>query len=378
MGTAVPKQYLPLAGSTVIEHSLAVLLRCEFVESVVVVIGKDDQYAGECAGLRRPEVSLCHGGASRSASVLAGLEALQLVAQPDDWVLVHDAVRPCVSIADITKLAQCVTASGRGGILAEKVVDTIKRVDGQQCIVETVKRDDLWRAQTPQMFRIGALHDALARAIEDGREITDEASVMEDCGQPIQLVAGSPSNLKVTIPDDLKTAGLYLLVGGVITMRIGHGYDVHRFSDTDSNGGIVLGGVSIAHPRELLAHSDGDVLIHAVCDALLGAIGACDIGHHFPDTDDAIAGVDSRRLLREVVQQVAAAGWQLANMDSTIIAQTPKMAPHIDSMRRLMAQDLQVATSRVNVKATTTEKLGFAGRSEGIAAHAVVLLEAKA
>jgi 2-C-methyl-D-erythritol 2,4-cyclodiphosphate synthase len=161
-------------------------------------------------------------------------------------------------------------------------------------------------------------------------------------------------------------------------MRIGHGYDVHRFSDHDSDMGIVLGGVHISHPRELLAHSDGDVLIHALCDALLGAIGAGDIGHHFPDTDDAIAGIDSRRLLRDVVQKVAQKGWQLANMDSTIIAQAPKMAPHIQTMRAMLAQDLEVGIDRVNVKATTTEKLGFAGRSEGIAAHAVVLLEPKA
>lgn len=159
-------------------------------------------------------------------------------------------------------------------------------------------------------------------------------------------------------------------------MRIGHGYDVHRFSDSDSEGGIVLGGVQIAHHRELLAHSDGDVLIHALCDALLGAVGAGDIGHHFPDTDDTLAGIDSRRLLQDVAQKVTAQGWQLANMDSTIIAQTPRMAPHIEAMRTILAQDLGVAVELVNIKATTTEKLGFVGRSEGIAAHAVVLLEA--
>lgn len=159
-------------------------------------------------------------------------------------------------------------------------------------------------------------------------------------------------------------------------MRIGHGYDVHRFGDSESDAGIVLGGVRITHHRELLAHSDGDVLIHAVCDALLGAIGAGDIGRHFPDTDDAIAGIDSRLLLREVVKKVEAAGWRLANMDSTVVAQAPKMAPHIDAMRGVLAQDLNAGFDCVNVKATTTEKLGFAGRSEGIAAHAVVLLEA--
>ncbi len=155
-------------------------------------------------------------------------------------------------------------------------------------------------------------------------------------------------------------------------MRIGHGYDVHRFGDGD---GIVIGGVRIAHDRGLVAHSDGDVLIHALCDALLGAIAAGDIGRHFPDTDPANAGIDSRLLLREVTRRVHAAGWALANLDTTIVAQAPQMAPHIEAMRRNLAADLAVGIDRVNVKATTTERLGFAGRGEGIAAHAVVLLE---
>ena len=158
-------------------------------------------------------------------------------------------------------------------------------------------------------------------------------------------------------------------------MRIGHGYDVHRFCDGD---GIVIGGVHIPHDRALQAHSDGDVLIHALCDALLGAIGQGDIGRHFPDTDAANAGIDSRILLRRVVQRVHDAGWVLANMDATIVAQAPKMAPHITGMCSKLAGDLQVGASQVNVKATTTETLGFTGREEGIAVHAVVLLEAAA
>ena len=158
-------------------------------------------------------------------------------------------------------------------------------------------------------------------------------------------------------------------------MRIGHGYDVHRFSDTECSDGLVLGGVRIPYTRQLEAHSDGDVLIHAICDALLGAMGQGDIGHHFPDTDPANAGIDSRCLLRDVVQIMNAKGWRLSNLDSTIIAQAPKMSPHINTMRAALAADLGVSQECVNVKATTTEKLGFAGRGEGIAAHAVVLLE---
>ena len=155
-------------------------------------------------------------------------------------------------------------------------------------------------------------------------------------------------------------------------MRIGHGYDVHRFEDGD---GIILGGVNIPHTHGLAAHSDGDVLVHAVCDALLGAIGRGDIGRHFPDTDPANAGIDSRELLRSVMQHVISAGYRVGNLDATIIAQAPKMAPHVDAMCANLAADLQVARGQVNVKATTTEKLGFTGRGEGIAAHAVVLLE---
>lgn len=160
-------------------------------------------------------------------------------------------------------------------------------------------------------------------------------------------------------------------------MRIGHGYDVHRFDESGGNG-VVLGGVTIAHERGLLAHSDGDVLLHAICDALLGAIGAGDIGRHFPDTDPANADIDSRVLLRRVVALVKHEGWCLANVDATLVAQAPKMAPHIDAMRANIATDLEAEPARVNVKATTTERLGFAGREEGIAAHAVVLLEAAA
>lgn len=160
-----------------------------------------------------------------------------------------------------------------------------------------------------------------------------------------------------------------------MSMRIGHGYDVHRFGEGDS---VVLGGVRIAHSAGLLAHSDGDVLLHAICDALLGAIGAGDIGRHFPDTDAANADIDSRILLRQVVQQVHDAGWAVANLDSTLVAQAPRMAPHVDAMRDNIAADLAVSPGQVNVKATTTERLGFAGREEGIAAHAVVLLQSLA
>ena len=158
-------------------------------------------------------------------------------------------------------------------------------------------------------------------------------------------------------------------------MRIGHGYDVHRFADDDGGEDLILGGVHIPYKRQLLAHSDGDVLIHAICDALLGAMGEGDIGHHYPDTDPANAGIDSRCLLRDVVEKMHGRGWCLSNLDSTIVAQAPKMATHIDAMKTNLAADLGVSPDRVNVKATTTEKLGFAGRGEGIAAHAVVLLE---
>lgn len=210
MGAPLPKQYLKVAGATVLEHSLSALLSCDFIEKVIVALNPLDKTAASVAALRDPGVFLVEGGEARSDSVLAGLAALQGLAAPDDWVLVHDAARPCIAPEDISALAQQVDSSGVGGILAVPMVDTVKRAGADNIVEQTLSRDELWSAQTPQMFRYESLYGALKSAAEQGLSITDEASAMELQGERVQLVAGSVSNLKVTVPDDLPLVGFYL------------------------------------------------------------------------------------------------------------------------------------------------------------------------
>ena len=210
MAAGLPKQYLQVAGATVLEHSLAALLQCDFIESVIIAIGPGDERASELAGLADPRVSFVEGGEQRSDSVLAALVALECLASPDDWVLVHDAARTCVTPGDISELARQVIGSGVGGILAQAMVDTVKRAGGNGLVVETLTREQLWCAQTPQMFRLGALRAALEQASSKGLAVTDEASAMELAGEAVQLVPGSPDNLKVTLPRDVDLAEFYL------------------------------------------------------------------------------------------------------------------------------------------------------------------------
>jgi 2-C-methyl-D-erythritol 4-phosphate cytidylyltransferase len=210
MGVPLPKQYLKVAGATVLEHSLSALLACDFIEKVIVALNPLDNTAASVAALRDPRVLLVEGGESRSDSVLAGLAALRSLAQPDDWVLVHDAARPCIAPGDISALAQQVCSSGVGGILAVPMVDTVKHAGTDNIVDQTLPRDELWCAQTPQMFRFERLYSALKSATQQGLVITDEASAMELQGERVQLVAGSVSNLKLTMPDDLPLIEFYL------------------------------------------------------------------------------------------------------------------------------------------------------------------------
>lgn len=210
MGSETPKQYLLINGVTLLEHSLLALLSCDAITSVTVALHSEDAYAGEIQLLQDPRVTTTTGGAERADSVLAALDDLGARAAADDWVLVHDAARPCLAVADIQRLIAAVISSGQGGILAERVVDTVKRATPQGTVEATLDRSCLWRAQTPQMFRLAQLRDALQRALQQGLAITDEASAMEITGQPVQLVPGASSNLKVTVPQDLALAAWYL------------------------------------------------------------------------------------------------------------------------------------------------------------------------
>ncbi len=382
MAAPVPKQYLRLGTATVLERTLSVLGAHPSVDGIVVALLADDPWWPRltpsslgCA-LRTVE-----GGAERADSVLNALQALKASGADDgDWVLVHDAARPCLTAGDLDRLIETLRNDPVGGLLAAPVADTIKRVGGDGMVESTVDRSRLWRALTPQMFRIGALSRALVGALAAGVRVTDEASAMEWAGHVPRIVEGSGRNIKITTPEDLVLAGHYLAetqdsrtteqeVEEGKVVRTGFGYDAHRFAEGDR---VRLGGVDIPHDRGLAAHSDGDVAIHALCDALLGAAALGDIGRHFPDDDPAYRGIDSRRLLRSVVGRLVRAGFGIVNVDLTIVAQAPRLAPFIDDMRDRLADDLGIGVDRVNVKATTTEGMGFAGRREGIAAYSVV------
>jgi len=369
LGADRPKQYLLLGDRTVLERTVGALLGCAWIEQVVVVVAPGDTTAIGLAGLSGSRCRIvATGGDTRRASVLAGLQAVADDARssPDDWVWVHDAARPGVDRDSLERLHAALDGEAVGAMLALPVADTVKRV-GPDRVLTTLDRERLWLAQTPQVFRLGALSSAL----ECHAAVTDEASAIEACGHSPTLVAGRRGNFKVTTMDDLEAMRGALTPHAHETMRIGQGWDVHALVPGRA---LVIGGVTIPHPFGLLGHSDADVLLHAITDALLGGAALGDIGRHFPDTDPRFAGADSRALLREAAARVRAAGWIAANVDCTVIAQAPRLAEHLPAMVDTIASDLGLATDRVNVKAKTAERLGYAGRGEGICAQAVVML----
>jgi 2-C-methyl-D-erythritol 4-phosphate cytidylyltransferase/2-C-methyl-D-erythritol 2,4-cyclodiphosphate synthase len=369
---APPKQYAPLLGATVLEWSLRALLAEPRVHAVVVALAADDvHWPGIAAKLQSPKLLTTIGGANRQDSVTNGLDFLSAQAAADDWVLVHDAARPCLSATDLCALLDAVDADkgSAGAVLAAPVVDTVKRELGDQ--VATVDRQGLWRALTPQVFGFAQLRRALTEATRAGVAVTDEAQAIERLGLRPALVQGSPFNVKITRVSDLGLAADILKMTENLTMRVGQGFDVHAFGEGDH---VILGGVRIAHPKGVVAHSDGDVVIHALCDAILGAMGDGDIGQHFPDSDPRYRGADSRVFLRVVAARMQAAGLKLINADVTVLAEAPRVAAHRAAMAANLSADLGTSAQLINIKATTTERLGFIGRGEGLAALASVLL----
>jgi 2-C-methyl-D-erythritol 4-phosphate cytidylyltransferase/2-C-methyl-D-erythritol 2,4-cyclodiphosphate synthase len=373
-----PKQYLPLAGKPVLCWSLDLLLDTPWLDGVVVVLNESDQHFASLPQSRHPKLILANGGAERADSVLAGLAALRARGAIDtDRVYVHDAARPCLLRTDLDALRE-EAVTDDGALLAAPLSDTLKRgdsgLDTGDRVQTTEPRERLWRALTPQCFALGLLGRALTEALAAGVAVTDESSAMEHAGYRPRLVSGAPDNLKITLPSDLLLAEAILRARRRpedICMRTGHGYDLHRL---EAGHGLVVGGVHIDCEWRVIAHSDGDVAIHALCDALLGAAGLGDIGRHFPDTDPAWAGADSRGLLRTVVARLAEAGWAPLNVDVSVVAQVPKLAPHIERMRERLAADLGLETDAVNLKATTHEGVDAIGEKRAIAAHAVCLL----
>jgi 2-C-methyl-D-erythritol 4-phosphate cytidylyltransferase / 2-C-methyl-D-erythritol 2,4-cyclodiphosphate synthase len=370
-GGEQPKQYARVAGRTLLEWSLQPFIddpRCLAI--VVAIAGEDREWPR--LTLPRGKVGAAPGGAERSDSVRNALVALESRAQPGDWVLVHDAVRPCLARDDLDRLVAQLALHPVGGLLAVPVADTLKRAGAAGEGATTVDRAGLWRALTPQMFRYGQLREALDAASASGRVPTDEAQAIEWHGGVPALVVGAATNIKVTTPADLAVARGWLEAGkDGVAMRIGSGFDVHAFGAGNS---VMLGGVRIPHSQGVVAHSDGDVVLHALCDALLGAAGLGDIGEHFRDDDPSWKGADSGGFVRAVLGMLRERSLEVVNADVTVIAQAPRLGAHRQQMRERIAALLEVPPQSVNVKATTTERLGFVGRGEGIAAQAIVML----
>lgn len=370
MGGETPKQYLPLEGHPLLWHTLAALERSPLIQALIVVVRPEDrQVAGQVAGDFAKVRCLVAGGGERVDSVRAGLGATTAA---DGIILVHDAVRPFVSPALIERVVSGAREWG-AVIPALPVRETIKMVDAGR-VVETPRRSRLWGAQTPQGFRRSLLLEAFDKE-QAGAPATDEAVLVEQLGHPVRVVEGEAGNIKITTPEDLAWAGWWMRAGGQMqtrSIRVGQGFDVHRLEEGRA---LVLGGVTIPFERGLAGHSDADVLIHAIMDALLGAAGLGDIGHLFPDTDARYRGISSLLLLGEVRVRLQGCGAQIINIDATLLAQRPRIAPHVPEMIARMAEALELEPGRLSIKATTTERLGFVGREEGIAAQAVALIE---
>ena len=345
-------------GRTVLETSCALFAAHPAVDELVLVAGGNRPQCEAIAAACPKPCTVVQGGATRADSVRSGLAAAK-----GQLVAIHDAARPFASAEIITAALQAAAESGAAAP-AVPVKDTIKIADQDGKVVATPDRAMLYAVQTPQCFDRALYLQALeAVSGEKASLVTDDCSLFELAGLPVTLTAGDYANLKITTKEDLQKEK---------TMRIGHGYDVHRLVEDRK---LILGGVEVPYEKGLLGHSDADVLLHAVMDAVLGAAALGDIGQHFPDTDPAYKGADSLALTREVAKIIAAHGYKVGKIDATILCQRPKLAPHIPAMRQNIADAFGLPLDAVSVKATTEERLGFTGEGLGIAAHAVALIE---
>lgn len=358
MGAPVPKQFLKIGGQTILEKTAEKFLKAPSVGKIVIVTSPE--YVPLTKELfereeQRGKLLVVCGGKQRQDSVYQGILALRREGASDDSiVLIHDGVRPFVSGELIERVAEA-AASGGAAVPAVTPKDTIRYRNGG-----TLDRNLLCCVQTPQAFRMSLIEEAFEKAFSEDFYGTDDAGLAERAGHAVTVVEGDFANIKITTPEDLR-----------VQTRIGTGFDVHRLEE---NRKLILGGVEIPFEKGLLGHSDADVLVHALMDAMLGAAALGDIGGLFPDNDPAFKDISSMILLEKVGAAVAEKGYSLGNADITVICQKPKLAPYIPLMRSRIAQTLNVSEEQINLKATTTEKLGFTGRGEGIAAEAVCLL----
>ena len=370
MGGGRSKVLEELEGRPALCRSLEVLDRCPLIGEICLVCREQDR--GDMlpltSGLNTP-VRVVPGGAQRQDSVEQGVEALT---GPWEYVAIHDGARPLVTEEVLAAVCRDAMAHG-AATAAVPSKDTCKLADEAGFVAATPARDRLWAVQTPQAFSLALYREALGKARAAGQSYTDDCQLIEAAGGKVKLTMGDYRNIKLTTPEDLLAARAYLGgEGGKKTVRIGYGYDVHRLVEGRK---LILAGVEVPFEKGLLGHSDADVIAHAVADALLGAAALGDIGHLFPDTDPHYAGADSLKLLAEVCRLLREKGFSIGNIDATLLAQRPKIAPHISRMRENLAEACGVAVGQVSVKATTEERLGFTGREEGMAASAVCLLE---
>jgi len=373
LGSAVAKQYLLLDGVPVLARTLKIFQQSTIIDEIILVVPQEDLISArrqlvDKYGLTKV-IAIVAGGKERQDSVRNGLYAIAGIC---DVVIIHDGVRPLLTCEMISKV---VAAAKNGGAssMGVKFKDTVKQTADSDTVEATLPRNNLWLTQTPQAFSFDVLQKAYAAAASDKFYGTDDASLVERIGVKVKMIAGSYENIKITTPDDLIIAEAFIKnkVGTSMNIRSGIGYDSHRFA---AGRKLILGGVEIAFDRGLQGHSDADALIHAICDALLGAAALRDIGFHFPDTDPEFSGIDSKILLRRTVQMVMDKSLLIGNIDCTIVLQQPKISKFIPDMIGTLAGVLEIEESSISVKAKTSEKLGFIGREEGVSAYAVVLL----
>lgn len=365
-GGSVPKQYRKIGGRSVLAKAIQPFLDCPTVNTVTVVINGDDLDAYQHAVTSHPKLKApVNGGHSRQESVRNGLESL--VAEMPSRVLIHDGARPFLTAGLVEEVIAALD-DAPGALPATPVSDTLKRANDDDIVAETIPRDGMFAAQTPQGFHYADILEAHRIYATEGT-FTDDAAIAEAAGFAVRIVPGEAGNTKITSSHDIDEAENRL--AEAMTTRTGTGYDVHALGDGDH---VILGGISIPHDSALIGHSDADVVLHAITDAILGALADGDIGDHFPPSDPAFRGVSSDRFLADAVSRIARRGGTLDHIDTTIVAEGPKIGPHRDTMRARIAEICGIDLGSVSVKATTNERLGFLGRGEGIAAIATATL----
>lgn len=376
MESSIPKAFMPVYGKPILLYTLERIIQLPYLHRIIIAVSKDMRAEAERlvtsfrAGLTEEkkgcEILIVTGGSERLYSINNALQKTG----GEDLIAVHDAVRPMIEAADFTKVCNKAMQAG-AALLMTPSSNTLKKIDLKDSgrIQQTINRAEVWQILTPQVFRAVILRDAYAKAMQGGIFGTDDATLVEQAGYPVYGVEGNPDNIKITYKQDLHRFMNYLSSG--FSPRIGYGYDSHRFK---TGRKLILGGVEVPYEKGLDGHSDADVLTHAVIDAILGALALGDIGSHFPDTDDAFRNADSRELLRQVFQKITGLGYSVGNIDATIVAQQPKLRNYIDRMRANIAEDCQCEISQISVKATTAERMGALGRTEGLSCSAVALL----